>query len=118
MNPAQPKTERLALAFTATWMACVLGAQALNIVNHYSPLDRKRAQRPRTDYLILHTTEGPGKGSLSKVHRLGECHYFVDEIGKVFRIIDRRKVALHAGRSMWNGRTNLDNSAIGIEVAG
>jgi hypothetical protein len=102
----------------AVWLTCVLGAQALNIVNHFSPLNGQRPRRQRTDYLILHTTEGPGKGSLAKVRRLGECHYFVDEIGKVFRIIDRHKVALHAGRSMWNGRTNIDDSAIGIEVAG
>ena len=118
MNRALLRIPRLMVAFVAIWMVCVHPAQALNIVDHYSPLNRQRAQRARTDYLILHTTEGPGKGSLGKVHRLGECHYFVDEIGKVFRIIDRRKVALHAGRSMWNGRTNMDNSAIGIEVAG
>jgi hypothetical protein len=42
----------------------------------------------------------------------------VDERGKVYRIIDRRRVALHAGRSMWNGKTELDNYSIGIEVAG
>jgi len=52
------------------------------------------------------------------VHRNGECHYFVDQAGKVLRIIDRKRVALHAGRSMWKGRTSLDKCSIGIEVVG
>lgn len=93
-------------------------ASALNIVNYYSPKNAERPSRPRTDCILLHTTEGPKKGSLSKVHRRGECHYFVDEHGKVYRIIHRNKVALHAGRSMWNGRKGVDNFSVGIEVVG
>lgn len=93
-------------------------AHALDIVNYYSPKNRERPRRKATQYLILHTTEGPKKGSLKKVHQNGEAHYFVDTGGRIYRIIDRRRVALHTGRSMWNGRTNLDNHAIGIEVVG
>lgn len=95
-----------------------LAASRLNITSMYSSKNRERAVRPRTDYIILHTTEGPKKGSLNKVRRNGETHYFVDTAGRVYRIIDKRKVALHAGRSMWNGRTNIDNCSVGIEIVG
>ncbi len=107
---------------TAAW--CALAALsatpcfALRVTSHYSPLDRSRAVRPETTYIILHTTEGPSKGSLNKLCSLGEAHYFVDTGGRVYRIIHRHKIATHAGRSMWNGTRNIDNCSIGIEVAG
>lgn len=93
-------------------------AVALDIRSYYSPKNVKRPRRPRTDYIILHTTEGAAKGSLDKVRRNGETHYFIDERGRVYRIIQRDRVALHCGRSMWNGKVNVDNHAIGIEVVG
>jgi N-acetylmuramoyl-L-alanine amidase len=87
-------------------------------VTAYSPLNHKRPLRPQTRYIILHTTEGDLRGSLRKVRRYGEAHYFVTPGGEVYRIIDRRKIATHAGRSMWEGRSTLDNFSIGIEVVG
>lgn len=93
-------------------------AHALKISNLHSPLNKKRPYRSQTRYIILHTTEGALDGSLRKVSRFGEAHYFVTPNGKVHRIIDREKIATHAGRSMWNGKTTLDNISIGIEVVG
>jgi len=93
-------------------------ASSLDISDRYSPLNRKRPVRPETRYIILHTTEGSEAGSLRKVRKYGEAHYFITAAGKVYRIIDRRKIAAHAGRSMWGGRTNLDAMSIGIEVVG
>jgi len=93
-------------------------AAALDITSYYSPRNRERPVRRRTDCIILHTTEGPKKGSLRKVRKNGETHYFVDTGGHVYRIIHRKRVSLHAGRSMWKGRRNLDNCSIGIEVVG
>lgn len=93
-------------------------AWALEISDHYSPLNRERSIRKRTDYMLLHTTEGPTKGSLNKLHRYGECHYLVGADGHVYRIVNKRRIAMHAGRSMWHGRTNLDSCSIAIEVVG
>ncbi len=94
------------------------GAKSLDISDRYSPLNNKRPLRPETRFIILHTTEGGETGSLRKVRRYGEAHYFVTKSGKVYRIIDRRRIATHTGRSMWQGKTNLENSSIGIEVVG
>lgn len=93
-------------------------ARGLKISDRYSPLNHKRPLRPQTRYIILHTTEGALEGSLRKIHRYGEAHYFVTPAGEVYRIIDRRRIATHAGRSMWEGRSTLDNFSIGIEVVG
>jgi len=90
----------------------------MQISNSYSPFNTKRAMRKRTDYIILHTTEGAMKGSLSKLCRYGEAHYLVGPDGHVYRIINKHRIAMHAGRSMWRGRTNLDEVSVGIEVVG
>ena len=46
----------------------------LRISNHYSPYNKKRALRPHTRYIVLHTTEGKDRGSLSVVTRSGLAH--------------------------------------------
>ncbi len=93
-------------------------ARRLRIFNRWSPKNRRRPLRPSTRYLVLHTTEGAEKGSLAKVRKYGETHYFVCTNGTVYRIIDKRKIATHAGRSLWNGERALDNSSVAIEVVG
>jgi hypothetical protein len=90
----------------------------LRISNHFSPRNKHRPLRPHTLYIVLHTTEGVEAGSLDKVWRRGEAHYFVTANGNVLRIIGRAKIATHAGRSMWEGHRNIDNYSIGIEVVG
>ncbi len=90
----------------------------LMISDHLSPRNQRRPLRPHTLYLVLHTTEGAEAGSLAKVWRRGETHYFVGSDGRVLRIIDRAKIATHAGRSMWEGHRNIDDYAVGIEVVG
>ena len=91
---------------------------SLRISNRLSPLNSKRPLRPQTLYIVLHTTEGEEAGSLDNVVRFGETHYFVSRSGSVFRIVDKSKIATHAGRSMWQGKTTIDNYSVGIEVSG
>jgi N-acetyl-anhydromuramyl-L-alanine amidase AmpD len=91
---------------------------AATFVDSYSPRNSERPRRRDTYFIILHTTEGSAKGALSKVTQNGECHYFVDTNGDIYRVISRDRVAFHAGRSMWSGRTGIDDYSIGIEVVG
>ena len=111
-------------ALRAAGAALILGLAAfeaaakLDIRSYYSPRNGDRPKRADTRYIVLHTTEGPTAGSLKKLHERGEAHYFVDPEGRVYRIIHRKRVALHAGRSMWDGKTNIDDVSIGIEVVG
>lgn len=87
--------------------------------NRYrSPRNSERPVRKSTTLIVLHTTEAPSGSALPKLCAMGECHYCIDERGKVYRIIDHRREAFHAGRSMWRGRTNVDAFSVGIEVCG
>jgi len=93
-------------------------AAALRMEDAYSPRNAERAKRPRTDYIILHTTEAGDSSSQNSVQRYGSCHYLILTDGQVLRIIDRDKIANHAGRSMWNGVRNLSTRSVGIEIVG
>jgi len=84
----------------------------------YSPRNKERSVRKSTTLIILHTTEAPSTSALHKLSDLGECNFCINEVGRVFRIIDHRREAYHAGRSMWNGRSNVDEFSVGIEVCG
>ena len=102
-------------------MALSSGAEArpgLDIRDRLSFFNTKRPARPQTRYIVLHTTEGEEEGSLKKIRRRGEAHYFVGKNGRVYRIIDRSKIAAHAGLSYWDGNKVIDNYSIGIEIVG
>ncbi|MCL1920416.1 MAG: N-acetylmuramoyl-L-alanine amidase [Kiritimatiellaeota bacterium] len=101
------------------WFCATAVSAALNISNaYYSPRNKERSVRKETQLIILHTTEAPSKSALPKLRDMGECHYCLDEAGRVYRIIDSRRVAFHSGRSMWNGKSDVDNFSVGIEVCG
>ena len=103
----------LFLAFLAS------GASAIDFSSRYrSPRNAERRVRKSTELIVLHTTEAPAKSSLNKLCERGEAHYCVTEVGTVYRIIDRDRVAFHAGRSMWNGKEDADEFSIGIECVG
>ena len=94
-------------------------AEAIPIYPSYKfQRNSERPVRRETRFIILHTTEGPAKGSGEKLKRYGEAHYMIDELGRVYGVVDLKRVAYHCGLSMWNGRTNLDECSVGIEMVG
>lgn len=103
---------------SGTGPAEAAAAVKLQINDKLSPLNRDRPLRQRTDYIVLHTTEGGDRSSLDRVRRAGLAHYLVMTDGRIYRTIDRSRLARHAGLSMWNGQQDLDAVSIGIEVVG
>ena len=96
-----------------------LASSALDISNRYrSPRNPERKVRDSTRLIVLHTTEAPARSSLNKLSERGEAHYCVTEDGSVYRIVDRDREAFHAGRSMWNGKEDVDKFSLGIECVG
>lgn len=108
----------LVLMATGLLVREAAAVSSLTLRDYLSPLNAERAPRRATAFIILHTTEAPTRSALHQLYRYGEAHYLVDWKGVVYRIVDRRKVAFHAGRSMWEGQVNLDEISIGIEVVG
>ncbi|MCR5839341.1 MAG: N-acetylmuramoyl-L-alanine amidase [Kiritimatiellae bacterium] len=111
---------RFARAVVAAAVCIVtMQAAAIDFSNRYrSPRNPERKLRKSTELIVLHTTEAPARSSLNKLKDRGEAHYCVTEEGTVYRIVDRDRVAFHAGRSMWNGKEDVDDFSIGIECVG
>ena len=111
---------RFARAVVAAAVCIVtMQAAAIDFSNRYrSPRNPERRLRKSTELIVLHTTEAPARSSLNKLKDRGEAHYCVTEDGTVYRIVDRDRVAFHAGRSMWNGKEDVDDFSIGIECVG
>ena len=43
-------------------------------------------------------------------------HYLINRRGKIFRLVQDRHVAWHAGKSCWGRHKNLNENSIGIEL--
>lgn len=96
-----------------------IAVQAIDASDRYrSPRNPERKIRRSTELIVLHTTEAPARSSLNKLSDRGEAHFCVTEDGSVYRIVDRDREAFHAGRSMWNGKEDVDKFSIGIECVG
>lgn len=109
----------LVMSLLLALVSCPALAAPLTILDDYrSPRNKERPLRKATSLIVLHTTEAPARSSLNKLSERGEAHYCVTEKGIVYRIVDRDREAFHAGRSMWKGREDCDEYAIGIEVVG
>jgi hypothetical protein len=89
----------------------------------------KKITRTKTRFIIVHTSEGGLNSTLRVVsggkkmrsgYRTygGHTHYVISRDGRAYRILDKRYVADHAGRSMWNGQTDISKVSIGIELVG
>lgn len=45
------------------------------------------------------------------------AHYLIDEEGTIYQMVPEEKRAWHAGKSVWQGRSNVNDYSIGIELA-
>lgn len=110
--------KKILLVFFAL-VACIFSLMGqLDISNYYSPKNNERDIRSKTLGIVLHTTEAGDRSSKDCVHTAGSAHYLVTYGGKVYRIIEKHRVAMHAGRSMWKDNEMLSLTHIGIEVVG
>ena len=89
----------------------------------------QKVKRKRTQYIIVHTSElgldytlrVVSKGKQFRNGRRtygGHTHYVIARNGRTYRIMDKKWLADHAGRSMWDGNTDLSRMSIGIELVG
>jgi hypothetical protein len=85
--------------------------------------------RKKTRYIVVHTSECNKKSTIRSVtkgkrlhngHRTygGHAHYVIDRSGRTYRTLDKKYRADHAGKSRWDGETDLSNVSIGIELVG
>ncbi len=90
----------------------------VNFNEELSPNFSKRNDKIK--YIIIHYT---GTKSLLEALNIFKdensqvsCHWLISKRGKLYKIVDEKNVAWHAGISYWKGDIMLNNSSIGIEL--
>jgi len=85
-----------------------------------SPNFGPRREGLSADCLILHYTGmETGEGAehwLCAPESEVSSHYLVHEDGRIVQMVREADRAWHAGRSSWNGRTDMNSCSIGIEI--
>ena len=131
MAPKPKKLSLFALVHLPVWFICLtlLWPAALEpVVLHAAPrlvdyqkhLPRsfKKRRRKSTRFIVLHSTESGLTSALRTISRRGHSNYLVARNGTIYRTLDKRYRANHAGLSMWNGLTDISSHSIGIELVG
>lgn len=89
--------------------------------NHGERKGGEKSGRVTPDSIILHYTGMPSASEalLWLANPISEvsCHYFVFEDGSVWQMVPENRRAWHAGRSSWQGETDMNSRSIGIEIA-
>jgi len=93
----------------------------MEITKLYSPnFDHKRRGSKSITSIIIHYTgmqsERESIKRLTSSSSKVSCHYLINRSGKVFRLVEEKNIAWHAGKSMWGKYKNLNKNSIGIEL--
>lgn len=124
------KSQQLKIAITGTLLTCALvgcssSHNQLRSTGYYANTEyTSLSQNNRQRFLVLHYTALDDQKSLKTLTQdQVSVHYLVPLQPKIFRnhptvyqLVDEDKRAWHAGVSSWQGRTNLNDSSIGIEI--
>jgi N-acetylmuramoyl-L-alanine amidase len=93
---------------------------ALEIHARPSPNHDNRGDLARIDMLVLHYTGM--RSAQAALARLCDhaakvsAHYVVEENGRIWSLVPEDRRAFHAGRSCWEGESDLNAVSIGIEI--
>ena len=107
------------------------GRKKLDIKDYSKYLNRKfkKEKRKSTKYIIIHTSEAgltstlrtlsQGKQTRGKFRTFGgHAHYAIARDGIIYRIMNHRYRADHAGLSMWDGVEDISSHSLAIELVG
>lgn len=74
----------------------------------------------KPEYLVIHyTAGGSAEGAiawLSNPEAQVSAHLVIGRDGRITQLVPFDRIAWHAGRSAWQGRTGLNQHSIGIEL--
>lgn len=90
------------------------------ISNLTSNKSKKTRYRKDIKFVIIHYTGM--QSEIESIRRLKNpkyqvsCHYLINRNGKIFRMVEDKYIAWHAGKSKWKKFVSLNKNSIGIEL--
>lgn len=97
----------------------------MNISNKFVGWGFEKTSGRKIDTIIIHSTynaQGGDQFGLSKILDIYKSygvapHYIIDRGGKIYRLVEDKNIAYHAGESkVPDGRNGVNNFSIGIEL--
>lgn len=123
MNSREPASSRARASLFAVALACALAACTPAPVRTTLPSQWKPSpnfnERQPTFVVIHHTSDANAAISLdtlSDPERKVSAHYLIVKDGTIIQLVDERKRAWHAGKSLWGSDADINSSSIGIEL--
>ena len=92
----------------------------MKIITKLSPNYTKKTILRKIDTVIIHYTGMKSKTDALK--RLTDkaskvsAHWLIDENGLIYKLVEEKNIAWHAGVSSWRGIKNINLNSIGIEL--
>ena len=92
----------------------------MNILNVSSPNYNKPRKRRSIKFIILHYTGM--QSTIESLSRLRSkkskvsAHYLISRNGIIYRMVEDKNIAWHAGKSKWKNLNNLNEYSIGVEI--
>ena len=93
----------------------------MKIKNYYSPnFDKKKRSVNSIKTIIIHYTgmqsERESIIRLCNPRTKVSSHFVISQSGGIYRLVQDRQIAWHAGKSCWGKYINLNKNSIGIEL--
>jgi len=120
-TPDEPQTDRPDAAVADDSQLSATNAPTrLVVVDAPSPNFNDRA-KPVSCIVLHYTAATPLRKALNALrdprgNERVSSHYLVDTDGTIYRLVDERKRAWHAGVACWKGERDVNSTSIGIEI--
>ena len=93
----------------------------MKINSCYSPnFNKKKRSIYSIKVIVIHYTgmqsERESMSRLCNTKFKVSSHFFINQNGKVYRLVQDKNIAWHAGKSCWGGYRQLNKNSIGIEL--
>ena len=92
----------------------------MDIIESPSPNHNARPAGCKPTLIVIHGTVGSDSGDLGWIRDPASkvsYHYLIQRTGKTHRIVRPEQRAWHAGDSVWDGKKNCNDYAIGIGLS-
>ena len=89
--------------------------------NYYSPnFDKKKRSKNSIKIIVIHYTgmqsERESIMRLCNPRSKVSSHFVINQYGTIYRLVEDRHIAWHAGKSCWGRYRKLNKNSIGIEL--